>query len=188
MMKATKSNDRCEKAPKDSVTPEDTLRTTSVSTSAPPHDRAATDCCSTGLWGWSPPLLPADTPLKHRVDAVLPRSGLSVILFFGSVIVLLNVASLFPIRAELASIGLASLAAGVWCALNAWRCRHAHCFVTGSGWLALAGFAFIEAALGRSLIDGEEGLVFVAVLLAGLVFEAVWSALHGTNVVSPSRQ
>jgi hypothetical protein len=147
------------------------------------NESSAVNCCSTGLWSWSPPLLPADTPLKRRVDGIFPRGGLSVIVFFASVIVLLNVGSLFPIRAELVSIGLASLAAATWCALNFWRCRHAHCLVTGSGWLALGGLAFIEAGLGRSLIQGDEGLVFVAILMAGLAFEAVWSAVHGTNAV-----
>lgn len=139
---------------------------------APSKDSSAANCCSTGLWGWSPPLLPADTPLKRRLDAVFPRSSLSAVLFFAGVIVLLNVGSLFSARTELASTGMASLAAGAWCSLNFWRCRHAHCLITGSGWLALGGLASIEAPIERSLIRGEEGLVFVAILFAGLAFEA----------------
>ena len=56
--------------------------------------------------------------------------------------------------------------------------------ITGAGWLTLAGFAFLEAGLGRSLIRGDEGLVFLAVLGAGLLFEGVWYLTHGTNAVS----
>jgi hypothetical protein len=29
------------------------------------------ECC--GLWGWSPPPLPADSVAKRRVDRLLPR-------------------------------------------------------------------------------------------------------------------
>jgi hypothetical protein len=64
--------------------------------------------------------------------------------------------------------------AGAWCGLNFWRCRHAHCMITGTGWAALAGLAFAEATIGRSLIWGDEQLIFLAVLAAGLVFEALW--------------
>jgi hypothetical protein len=85
--------------------------------------------------------------------------------------------------AALATDGLAALAAGAWCALNFWRCRHAHCAVTSSGWLALSVLAFTEAALGHSLIGGDEQPVFLAVLAAGLVFEVVWRCLRGTNAV-----
>jgi hypothetical protein len=44
--------------------------------------------------------------------------------------------------------------------------------------------AGIEAALGHGLIGGYERLVFLAVLAAGLVFEAVWRWQRGTNVVA----
>ena len=54
--------------------------------------------------------------------------------------------------------------------------------ITGAGWLA--AFPFVEAGLGRSLIHRDEGLGFLAVLVAGLVFEAAWYALNGTNAVA----
>lgn len=150
-----------------------------------PGETAALECCGTrALFGWSPPPLPADTALKRRVDRVLPRSGVRLIFFFAVVVALLNVGPLLPKRLDLAAVGLASLAAGGWCSVNFWRCRHAHCVITGSGWLALAGFAFVEAALGRSVIHGDEGLVFLGVLGAGLVVEAVWCSVRGTNVIS----
>ena len=50
---------------------------------------------------------------------------------------------------------------------------------------ALAGFAFVEAGLGRSLIHGDEALAFLAVLAAGLVVEGGWYAVRGTNAISP---
>jgi hypothetical protein len=74
-----------------------------------------------------------------------------------------------------------------WCAVNFWRCRHAHCVITGAGWLALAAFSFLEAGLGRSVIHGDEGLVFLGVLGVGLAFEGAWYVARGTNAVSSSR-
>jgi len=151
-----------------------------------PGPAAAPDCCGPrALFGWSPPPLPADTALKRRVDSVLPRSGLRLVIFFAGVVALLNVGPILPRRLDLVAVGLASLVAGGWCAVNFWRCRQAHCVVTGVGWLALAGFAFVEAGLGRSLIHGDEGLVFLGVLAAGLVVEGVWYAVRGTNAISP---
>jgi hypothetical protein len=146
---------------------------------------ATPNCCGpTALFGWSPPPLPADTELKRRVDRLLPRSGVPFVLFFAAVVALLNVGAILPVRLDLVAVSVASLSAGGWCAVNFWRCRHAHCVITGTGWLALAGFTLFEAGLGRSLIHGDEGLVFLGVLAAGLVFEGVWSVARGTNAVS----
>lgn len=139
------------------------------------------------MFGWSPPALPADTDLKRRVDRMMPRSGLSFVMFFAVVIVLLNVGVIFPRRLDLIAIGAAGTAAGAWCAVNFWRCRHAHCVITGAGWLALAAFSFLEAGLGRSLIHGDEGLVFLGVLGVGLAFEGAWYMVRGTNAVSSVR-
>ena len=139
------------------------------------------------LWGWSPPDLPADTALKRRADRLLPRSGGPAVVFYAAVVGLLLLAPHLPMRAELATDGLAALAAGAWCGLNFWRCRHAHCIVTSAGFLALSVLAFTEAALGHSLIAGYEQPVFLAVLAAGLVFEAAWRWLRGTNAVTPQR-
>jgi hypothetical protein len=83
---------------------------------------------------------------------------------------------------------LAALAAGGWCSLNFWRCRHAHCVVTGPAWLALSIFAFTEAGIGRSLIAGDEQLVFLGVLAAALCFEGVWYLARRTNAVTASGQ
>jgi hypothetical protein len=77
--------------------------------------------------------------------------------------------------------GLAFLAGGSWCALNFWRCRHAHCLVTAGGWLGLRALAFAEARVGHSVIAGDEQPVFLAILAAGLLFELAWSRTHGTN-------
>jgi len=67
-----------------------------------------------------------------------------------------------PRRPELASDGLASLAASGWCELNFWRCRQAHCMVSAAGWLGLSLVAFAGAGLGHSLIYGDEQLIFSA--------------------------
>ena len=79
--------------------------------------------------------------------------------------------------------GPAALAASAWCALSLWRCRHAHCAVTSTGWPALSVVAFAGAALGHSLISGYEQPVFLAVLAASVLFECGWSKARGTNAV-----
>jgi hypothetical protein len=144
-----------------------------------------TSCCGAGaLWGWSPPDLAADTPLKRAVDRVLPRSGWSLILYFAAVIGLLQLAPSLPGSRELAMDGMAALAAGGWCALNFWRCRHAHCLISGAGWLGLSLLAFVEAGLGYSLIGGDEQLAFVGVLVAAVVFEVAWYLTNATNALN----
>jgi hypothetical protein len=142
-------------------------------------------CGRTALWGWSPPDLPADTPLKRRIDRLLPRSGVSAVACFVAVVGLFILAPHLPTRAGLAADGLAALAGGAWCGLNFWRCRHAHCAVTGGGWLALSALAFGGAVLGHSLINGYEQPVFLAVLAAALAFEAAWRWVRGTSAVAP---
>lgn len=147
-------------------------------------DRAAGRCCVPDtLWGWSPPDLPADTTAKRRVDRYLPRTGLGPVLYFAAVAALVNVAHLLGTRLDLSTLTVAGVAGGGWCTLNFWRCRHAHCLITGVGWLALAVFTAVEAGIGHSLIDGDEPLVFVAVLAAGLLFECGWAAACGSNAV-----
>jgi hypothetical protein len=136
------------------------------------------------LWGWSPPSLPANTKLDRLVDRFLPRTGLRLVLCYAIVIAVLVAAPHLPLRAELAADGLAALIAGSWCVLNFWRCRHAHCLVSGAGWLALAGFSLVEAELGRSMIHGDEQLVFLAVLVAALIFEGAWCLVRSTNAIA----
>ncbi|MGH7685577.1 MAG: hypothetical protein ACREN2_01970 [Candidatus Dormibacteria bacterium] len=137
------------------------------------------------LWGWSPTDLPADTTWKRRVDRVLPRTGGGVLLYFLAVVLALNLAGLLPRRPELVVVGLSAAAAGTWCAVNFWRCRHAHCLVGGVAWPALAAFCFVEAGLGRTLIGGDEALVFTAILVAAVAVEAGWVCARGTNAIRP---
>ena len=147
-------------------------------------DRASC-CAGRASKGWSPPPLPADTQLKRLVDRLLPRAGLPVVVFFAVAIGTLSLASLVSNPAtELALEGAAALAAGGWCALNFWRCRHAHCLVTGVGWLGLSLLAFVEAGLGHSVIGGYERGLFVLMLAIGCVFEAAWQITRGTNAMT----
>ncbi len=143
-------------------------------------------CCLPGARRrWSPPDLPADTPGKRLVDRLLPRTGLPAVGYFAVVIALLSLARILPAPTYLIVDAAAALGAGTWCALNFWRCRHAHCLITGTGWLALALFTFAEAGTGHSLIGGDEQLVFVAVLAIGLIFEGAWYLAHRANAVTP---
>ena len=93
-----------------------------------------------------------------------------------------------PVRASLGGDGLAALVAGGWCSLNFWRCRQAHCLVTGAGWLVLALFAIVETGIGRSVIHGGEQIIFLAVLAAGLLFEGGWYLTQRTNAFSGWRR
>jgi hypothetical protein len=77
----------------------------------------------------------------------------------------------------------AALLAGAWCGLNFWRCRHAHCAVSGTGWLALSALGFAGAGIGRSLVGGYDELVFIGVLAIALAFEGLWYHARGTNAV-----
>ena len=147
------------------------------------RSRAGREARGRALWGWSPPDLPADTAVKRRVDRFLPRTGIPCVLYCAAVIGLLSLAAHLPERAALATDGAAALAAGAWCALNFWRCRHAHCAISSTGWLALSVLAFTGAALGRSLIGGDEQLVFLGVLAVSVAFEAAWCLARGGNAI-----
>lgn len=152
-------------------------------------DTPGTDQCCGGraLCGWSPPSLPADSDIKRRVDRI--RLGNAAALGVVVVVVaLLNAAAHLPVQPALALDGVAGLAAGGWCSLNYWRCRHAHCLVTGPGWLVFGVFALVEAALGRSLIGGYEQPVFLGVLGLAVIFEVSWYVARRTNAItSPVR-
>lgn len=147
-----------------------------------------TSCCvPRARRAWSPPVLPADTPVKRRVDHLLPLRGLPAVGYFAAVIGLLGLAQTLPAPAYLAVDAVAFLAGGSWCALNFWRSRQVHCLLTGSGWLVLALFAAAEAGRGRSLIGGDEQLVFLGVLAISLVFEGIWYLVHHGNAMTPAR-
>jgi hypothetical protein len=141
-------------------------------------------CGARALCGWSPPSLPADSDLKRRVDRI--RLGnLAAVSVVVVVVGLLSLAAHLSVRPALVVDGLAGLAAGGWCSLNYWRCRHAHCLVTGPGWLAFAAFALVEAGLGHSLIAGYEQPVFLGILAVAVAFEISWYFGHRTNAIAP---
>lgn len=137
-----------------------------------------------GLWGWSPPRQPAETALERRADRFFPRSGVRCLLFVLAIIALLSVAPHLPARERLGADAVAFVAAGGWCALNFWRCRHAHCALSGAGWLALGVLALAGAGLGRSLIGGYEQPAFLGVLVIAVIFEGAWYLQHGTNAMA----
>jgi hypothetical protein len=140
-------------------------------------------CGPRALFGWSPQALPADTPFKRRTDRLLVGYAPAIIMI-ALVLTLGNIAPHLPVRAALAVEGLAALVGGGWCSVNFWRCRHAHCLVTGTGWLALSLVLFAESALGRSLMAGYEPMVFNGVLVAALIFEGGWFLARRTNAVT----
>jgi hypothetical protein len=122
--------------------------------------------------------------MKRRVDRIrlgnLAAAGVVVV-----VVGLLNGAAHLFVRPSLVVDGLAGLTAGGWCALNFWRCRHAHCLITGAGWSAFGVFALAEAIVGHSLIAGYEQPVFLGILAIAVVFEISWYLGHRTNAIAP---
>lgn len=154
-----------------------------------PRNTRGTDaaCGARALCGWSPRSLPADSTLKRRVDRI--RLGnIAAVGIVVAVVALLNIAAHLSAQPALALDGLAGLAAGGWCTLNYWRCRHAHCLITGPGWLAFGAFALVEAGLGRSIIDGYEQPIFMGILAVAVVFEVSWYLARRTNAITwPAR-
>jgi hypothetical protein len=126
------------------------------------------------------------TKAKRLVDRVLV-GAVPALVVLAVVVVLLNVAPHPPLRAALVLVGLAALAAGGWCSLNFWRCRHAQCLVMGPGWLGFGVFCFAEAGVGHSLIGGYEQPAFLGILALAVAFEAGWRSVKGTNAVTLAR-
>ena len=96
----------------------------------------------------------------------------------------IGLASRLPLRADLTVSGIA-IGGGGRCSANFWRCRHAHCVVTGAGWLVLAGIELAGAVLGHSLLGRFGGVAFLAVLALGVLFELGWSLRTGSHAITP---
>lgn len=144
---------------------------------------ATKPCGPTALFGWSPPASPADTRARRLVDTYFLGSIPTVVTFVLAS-ALVNIAPHVATLVQfLLLTAVASLLAGGWCATNFWRCRQAHCLIDGIGWLALAAFSLVEAAIGRSFTGDNEGTIFTAVLVVSLGFEFIWTRTHGTNAV-----
>lgn len=130
----------------------------------------------------SPPATAADTPAKRLADRVLP-TGRGQWVFFAVVAIAICAAPSLAREPGLALDLVATVAASAWCLVNFWRCRQAHCIVSGTGWAALAVLEVTELAAGRSFVLGSEGLVFLAILIVGAGFEVLWRLRHGTNAL-----
>lgn len=168
----------------DLVTPtEDTMPGT-VEGARPAHE-------SSGAWRRRPPSLPATTRWHRLADRFL--GGVQVIGgTMGVLAVALGaslVASLLPDDIGI-WIGVAVyLAVGLYCSVNFWRCREAHCVITGVGFTVL-GLGLLAEALGaHTVIGAYNGPIALGVLAVALAFEAVWRARYGTNAVcrTPTR-
>lgn len=138
-------------------------------------------------WGWSSPPRAAEARLKRAADGLRPRTGRPLAARYAMVIALIALAAPLPVRGALIIDALAAAAAGGWCAVNFWRCGHAHYAVTSGGWLWLAVFTAAEAADdGLSTIDAHEKheqLVFLAVLAVALTFETLWCAVRHASAL-----
>jgi len=131
---------------------------------------------------WSPPPIAADSRARRLAGRALP-TGRGQWVFFAAVAIAVSVAPTLARGPGLALDLVATAAASAWCLINFWRCREAHCIVTGTGWAALAVLIAIELAAGRSFVLGSEGLVFLAILIIGVGFEVTWRLRHGTNAL-----
>ena len=137
-------------------------------------------------WSWSLPPCIAESRLRRAADGLRPRTGRPLAARYAMVIALIALAAPLPVRGTLIVDTLGAAAAGGWCAVNFWRCGHAHYATTGGGWLALALFSAseaAEAAKDRSGIDGHEGIVFLAVLALAVTFETLWCTVRHASAV-----
>lgn len=138
-------------------------------------DRSAGILCS-------PPRLKADTDAKRVIDRILP-TGAWRCAFFIAIAVGISAAGQLPTTPGLALGAATTLVASGYCLLNFWRCREAHCIISGTGWAALGLFEAAEIAAGHSLIHRNEGAAFVAILVIAVAFETFWRRRHGTNAL-----
>jgi hypothetical protein len=139
--------------------------------------------------GWSrPPRLPGASRWHRSADRFL--SGVQSICKMGLLAVVLGaffVASLLPDRIGVWIAVVLYLAVGLYCSVNFWRCREAHCVITGAGF-TLLGLGLLAEALGVHTPIGEyNGQILLGVLVVALAFEAVVRARNGTNAVGGSR-
>ena len=130
----------------------------------------------------SPPRLRADTRLARFADWIQPRGAWQYV-YFAAVAIAIGIAPSLPTRAGLLLDAAATFAGSAWCLVNLWRCREAHCLVTGFGWAALFVVEVAELAIGRSVTRGSDGLIFVAILIAAVCFEWGWQLRFGTNAL-----
>lgn len=130
----------------------------------------------------SPPRLPGDTRSKRLADRLLP-TGKGQWIFFGLVWVAIAMRPNLGVRPGLVLAAVATLAAASWCLVNFWRCREAHCALSGPGWAMLGAVELAGAVVGRSVVDRTESILFIAVLIAAYSFEFAWRARRGTNAL-----
>lgn len=130
----------------------------------------------------SPPRLKADTRTKRMIDRVLP-TGASRCAFFVAIAVGVSAAGQLPTTPGLAVGAVTTFVASSYCLLNFWRCREAHCIISGTGWSALGLFETAEIAVGHSLIHRNEDAAFVAILVIAVAFELYWRTRYGTNAL-----
>jgi hypothetical protein len=130
----------------------------------------------------SPPPLKADTGANRVIDRILPTGAWRCALFIA-IAVGISAAGQLPTTSGLALGAATTFIASGYCLLNFWRCREAHCIISGTGWAALGLCETAEIALGHSLIHRNEGAVFVVILVIAVAFEAFWRTRHGTNAL-----
>ena len=87
-----------------------------------------------------------------------------------------------PVRAGMALDALFLITIGIYCAANFWRCREAHCVVTGTGWTA-TGLAAIVAAVGGYAWNDLLWISFLAVWVVGVAFEFTVRRRTGSNAL-----
>lgn len=131
-----------------------------------------------------PPSLAATTRWHRAADRFLRRvsalgnTGLLAVILGGFL-----VANLLPDDTGIWLAAAMYLAAGGYCSVNFWRCREAHCVVTGIG-LTVLGLGLLGAAVGiPTVLSEHEGKILLGVLAVAVGFEVAWRARYGTNAV-----
>jgi hypothetical protein len=132
----------------------------------------------------APPANPAHTTVERALDRYVALTAP----FLQGCLVFVVVGAVAFASFQLGPIaGLALIAGylsvhGTYCLANFFRCREAHCIVTGVGWSVLAlvavGGVLAERDIRRAVWDA-----FLAVTIVGFAFEFVWTAVRGSNAL-----
>lgn len=120
------------------------------------------------------PTPPARTGWQRRADSYRNLAGPVFRLPMG-VLVALGVAlgaSRLPVGAGMVLDAAFFLAIGLYCTANFWRCREAHCLVTGAGW-TLIGVTAVAGTVGDHGWHEPLWMSFLVIWVAGFVFEIV---------------
>lgn len=136
-----------------------------------------------GPWWSHPPSLPATSRGRRGADKALRSVDSSGRLGLLALVLAFVLAFVLPDGIGIWFAGVLYLAVGLYCSVNFWRCREAHCVITGGGFTVL-GLAVLAAAVGMpTVIAAYASPIVLGILVLAVAFETTWRARYGTKAV-----